>query len=104
MRDDLLHAQASVDWAVARMPDLQERLDSWASANVSVEIEDAPPPAGQNPVVATLKEPIPLAFSVEVGAYLNTIRSGLGPKRPYSGLAVSSALSARIRSAIALAA
>jgi len=77
MRDDLSHAQASVDWAVARLPDLQERLDSWTSANVSVEIEDAPPPAGQNPVVATLKEPIPLAFSVEVGAYLNTIRSGL---------------------------
>ena len=73
MRDDLLPAQASVDWAVAQFPSLQERIDSWRSLNVHVEIIELPPDVPNNVMIAIPKEPLPLAFNVEVGAYINTI-------------------------------
>jgi hypothetical protein len=46
-------------------------------ANVTIEIRDVPPPATHNPVVALEKEILPIAFSVETGAYINAIRSSL---------------------------
>ncbi len=42
-----------------------------------IEIRDVPPPATHNPIVALEKEFLPVAFSVEAGAYINMIRSGL---------------------------
>jgi hypothetical protein len=77
MRNDLLHAQASVDWAVAQFPSLQERIDSWLKLNVSAIVEETDSPATHNVIVAMEKEPLPLAFNVEVGAYINAIRSAL---------------------------
>jgi hypothetical protein len=77
MRDDLLDAQASVDWAVSNFPAFQERVDSWLRINVNICIEDVPPPATHNPIVAIEKAPLALAFNVEMGAYINAIRSSL---------------------------
>jgi hypothetical protein len=77
MRDDLLHAKASVDWAKTKFPSLQERIVSWLAGNFDIVIEDTEAPATHNVIVAAPKEPLPLAFNVEVGAYINTIRSSL---------------------------
>ncbi|HEV8029562.1 MAG TPA: hypothetical protein VGP42_00945 [Stellaceae bacterium] len=77
MRDDLLHAQASVDWAVSQLPSLETRLTAWGKGNFDLIIEEQPPPATHDPIVAVAKEPLPLAFNVEVGAYINAIRSSL---------------------------
>jgi hypothetical protein len=77
MRADLLEAQASVDWVWVQIPTLVQRLEAWLQANVTIEIRDVPPPATHNPIVALEKEMLPIAFSVEVGAYINTLRSSL---------------------------
>jgi len=44
---------------------------------VQIEIREIPGDENFNPVVAVEKELLPIAFSVEVGAYINCIRSGL---------------------------
>lgn len=77
MRADLLEAQASVDWAWGQLPLLNQRLEAWLETNVTIEIRDVPPPATHNAVVALEKEILPIAFSVEAGAYINAIRSSL---------------------------
>ena len=77
MRDDLLHAQASVDWAVAQFPSLAQRIDSWLKFNIEVAVEDPDPSVPNNVIVAVEKEPLPLALNVAVGAYINAIRSSL---------------------------
>ncbi len=77
MRADLLEAQASVDWAFDQLLPFDQRLEAWLGANVVIEIRDVPPPATHNPIVALEKELLPIAFSVEAGAYINAIRSSL---------------------------
>jgi len=77
MQDDLLHPKASVDWAVAQFPAFQSRLNDWANANLHVSIKELPADTPNNVVIITEKEPIPLAFNVEAGAYINAIRSSL---------------------------
>jgi hypothetical protein len=77
MRTDLLEAHASVDWAWGQLPPLNQRLEAWLEANVTIEIRDVPPPATHNPVVAFEKETLPICFSVEAGAYINAILSSL---------------------------
>jgi hypothetical protein len=77
MRDDLLHAKASVDWAASNFPSFELRLNIWAKGNVDVIIKELPPDTPNDVVVAIEKEPIPLAFQVECGAYINAIRSSL---------------------------
>lgn len=44
---------------------------------VDVGVRETPPPATHNPIVAIEKSPLPFDFSVEAGAYINAIRSGL---------------------------
>jgi hypothetical protein len=77
MRDDLLDAYASVNWAISQLPPFEERIGSWLDINVEVVIEDVPPPATHNPIVAVEKTPFPPEFNVEAGACLNAIRSSL---------------------------
>src|SRR5882672_2257560 len=77
MQDDLLHAQASVDWAAAQLQPFQLRLNAWSKANINVSIKELPPDVPNNLIVATEKEALPLSFQVEAGAYLNAIRSSL---------------------------
>lgn len=77
MRDDLLEAQASVDWAVSKLPLLKQRLGEWCKNCVEVTFEDLPPPETHNLIVTRFKETLPLAFTIEVGAYINVIRSSL---------------------------
>jgi len=77
MRPDLLEAKASVDWPFSQLPDLAKRLDAWLDRSVRIEIRETPPPATENAIVAVEKEWLPLSFNVEVGAYINAIRSSL---------------------------
>jgi hypothetical protein len=77
MRDDLLDAKASVDWAFAQLPSLAERIKSWLAENVKIRLEDTEPPPEHERVVALAKADLPRSFNVEVGAYLNAIRSSL---------------------------
>jgi hypothetical protein len=77
MRADLLEAQASIDWAFGEFVPFHKRLEAWLEANVVIEIRDVPPPATHNPIVALEKELLPIAFSVEAGAYINAIRTSL---------------------------
>jgi hypothetical protein len=77
MRDDLLHAQATVDWAISQFPSLQERINAWVELNIEVVIEDPDPNGPDNIIVAVAKEPLPLAFNVEIGAYLGATRASL---------------------------
>jgi len=77
MRDDLLDAQASVDWAETQLKPFAERIESWLGLNVDIRIEDTPPPATHNVIVAVEKAFLPRSFNVEFGAYVNAIRSSL---------------------------
>ncbi|HEY5072997.1 MAG TPA: hypothetical protein VII63_13320 [Caulobacteraceae bacterium] len=77
MRDDLLGAQASVDWAVSNFPALQTRLDRWRDDNFEMVVKNAPGNDAENLLVAQEKEPLPFAVAVEAGAYVNAIRSSL---------------------------
>jgi hypothetical protein len=77
MRNDLLEAQASIDWPRSQLVPLQGRLDEWLKTSVQIEIRDLTPPTEYNCIVAVEKELLPIAFSVEVGAYINAIRSSL---------------------------
>jgi hypothetical protein len=77
MRDDLLDAKASVDWPVDQFQSLQVRLDSWVEANFEIVIKNQPPPATNDVVAAIQKAPLSREFNVEVGAYINAIRSSL---------------------------
>jgi hypothetical protein len=77
MRDDLLPAQAAVDWAVSQFPTFEQRLNVWLNNNINVSVKELPADTPNNIIVATEKEPLPLAFLVEAGAYINVIRSSL---------------------------
>jgi hypothetical protein len=77
MRADLLHAQASIDWAKSQLPSLDERVSAWLKDNVEIVRRDPDPSSPNYVIVADPKEPLPLAFVVEVGAYINCIRSSL---------------------------
>jgi hypothetical protein len=74
VRDDLLDAQACIDWTTDRLPALEERINSWLELNVVVEVEDAGP---SNVLVAAQRDELPRSLNVEIGAYLNIIRSSL---------------------------
>lgn len=77
MRDDLLDAVACVDWTKAQLPSLGERIDAWLKLNLYAEVVDHDPDCPNNVIVCRQKEPLPLFFNVEVGAYLNVLRSSL---------------------------
>lgn len=77
MRNDLLYAQAAIDWAVSNFPSFNQRLNAWVEANVRIGIEELDSQHTHDLLIAGEQEFLPLHFSVEAGAYINTIRSAL---------------------------
>lgn len=77
MRDDLLDAQATLDWAKSNFPAFQSLLGEWIANNISVAIRETNANASHDLVIATEKKPLPFSFSVAAGAYINVIRSAL---------------------------
>jgi hypothetical protein len=77
MKPDLLYAQAAIDWSVSNLPSLEGRLSAWAGDNLSITVKEMEGQATHDIIMMIEKEPLPLSFNVEVGAYINTIRSSL---------------------------
>jgi hypothetical protein len=77
VRDDLLDAQAAVDWAIAQMDSLQRRLIAWREQPPYRCIAETHPETGKKTVrIRDLKFPSPL-INAEVGAIVNSLRSSL---------------------------
>lgn len=77
MRDDLLHAQASVDWAVSHFPSFEQRMAAWLADNVHIRVEKTKPPITHSVIVGSQKALLPLSFNVDFGMYIHAIRSSL---------------------------
>jgi hypothetical protein len=75
MRDDLMSALETVKWAVSQFHPFQERLIAWTEKHMEIVIKDTDPPTDHKIAVAQETEPLPFAFNVEAGAYINVIRS-----------------------------
>jgi hypothetical protein len=73
----LADAFASVDWAASRCKSLARRVDEWLKHNVSDATVKSLPEGPNDLVVVSSAEPPPLFFNVEVGAYINAMRSAL---------------------------
>lgn len=74
---DLAEAQACISWTFSHLVPLTKRLDEWLERSVVTELRDPGEHATHNLIIGVEKELLPLSFSVEVGAYINTIRSSL---------------------------
>jgi hypothetical protein len=77
MRPDLLEAKASVDWVWSQLPGLVQHLEMWLNEHVTLELRDPGGNATHDLIIGVEKELLPLSFNVEVGAYINALRSGL---------------------------
>lgn len=77
MYDDLQEAKASVGWAKSNFSTFENKLSAWLRDNVYIAVREQPPNIPNNVVVVAEKEPLPLAFQVEAGVYINAIRSSL---------------------------
>jgi hypothetical protein len=61
----------------SQLPSFKERLEAWIKANIYTAIREMEENPTHNLVVACEREPLPFAFTVEFGAYLNVLRSAL---------------------------
>lgn len=77
MHNDLLDAQASVDWAKAQIPALEKRLKAWERTDPYAAIVEHDPDTGENLIVIRRTRPADLSFNVETGVVINAIRSAL---------------------------
>jgi hypothetical protein len=77
MRDDLLDAQAAVDWAVAQLPVLENRIKSWCDDRPYRFIEESHPEMGKKLIKLADVTPLPGLINADVGAIIKSIRSSL---------------------------
>ncbi len=77
MRDDLLDAQASVDWAKDQIPILEKRFTAWERTGPYAAIVESDPDTGENLVIIRRTRPADLSFNVETGIIINAVRSAL---------------------------
>jgi hypothetical protein len=75
--DDLRAAYANVEWVEANLPSLHRRITDWLKLNVHLEIKELGDASPNDIIVASEREPLPLHFNVESGAYINALRSSL---------------------------
>lgn len=77
MQDDLLDAEAAVDWAVAQVPLFQNAFLRWRE-NDPYELIKEPDPDGPGYlVIANLRTPLPLTFNAWAGAIIGSLRGAL---------------------------
>lgn len=78
MRDDLLHAQASVNWAVSEIPRFREAFNDWQRAYPYEVVRESDPDSETHDlIVAIERTPLPLAVNVQAGMMINALRSAL---------------------------
>jgi hypothetical protein len=76
MRDDLLAAQAAVDWAVAEIPRIQSGFLEWQQKNQYPVVQEPHPDGGGDAAVVYDKS-LPLIYNAWAGAIVNSLRSSL---------------------------
>jgi hypothetical protein len=76
MPDDLLDAQAAVDWAVAQIPLLQNGFLEWNKDPYQI-VKEPDPDGGGYLLVAQQRVPFPLVLNVWTGAIIGSLRSAL---------------------------
>lgn len=77
MRDDLLDAKAAIDWAVAQLPVLEDRIESWRrNEPCTIRIDTDSEPGKKLYRFANIK-PIDPMINAEAGAIIHSIRSSL---------------------------
>ena len=77
MRDDLLDAQACIDWAIAQLDIFSERIARWIDSRPYIVAAKENPQAGEEIWEVREFEPIPRIMNAEAGAIINSLRSSL---------------------------
>ncbi len=77
MRNDLLDAQASVDWAKAQIPTMEKRFEAWKQSRPYAVVVEPDLNTGDNLVVVCRTRLADLSFNVETGIIIHAIRSAL---------------------------
>jgi hypothetical protein len=77
MRDDLLDAQASVDWAEAHLDRFRERVKRWFEEAPYVASAEENPQTGAKLLQVNPSAPLPRLINADIGAIINSIRTSL---------------------------
>jgi hypothetical protein len=78
MRDDLLDAQAAIEWAIPQIPLLRDALRGWTKDHpYELRIEPYSGVGGGNALIAYQTAPLPRVFNAWAGAIINSLRSSL---------------------------
>jgi hypothetical protein len=77
MRPDLLDAEAAIDWAVAQLPTLTERVIRWKQTKPYTIAIDADSEPGKKVYRFSDIKPIDPIINAEAGAIIHSIRSSL---------------------------
>jgi hypothetical protein len=76
-RDDLLDAQAGVDWADAQIPILEARIEAWRKSPAYELIEELHPQNGEKLYKLTNIRRLPSIVNAEAGLIINSLRCSL---------------------------
>jgi hypothetical protein len=77
MHDDLLDAQACVDWAISQLQVLQGRIEAWKKDSPYRLFEELHPERGLKLIKLRDIKPVPPIINAEAGAIVNSLRSSL---------------------------
>ena len=77
MRDDLLDAQAAVDWAVSQNHVLHQRVMAFINGKPYAVVQEVDPHSRQKVTKIAKVTPIPRVIKAETGAIVHSIRSSL---------------------------
>ena len=77
VRDDLLDAEACIDWAEAQFSILAARIEAWQESSPYDVVAEFDPQRGMNALKFDVRHPLPRIVSAETGAIIHMIRSSL---------------------------
>lgn len=77
MREDLLEPQANVDWAVAQIDVLRDRLNAWKDSTPYSVVREADGETGYEFLKVREIIPLPQVIAVETGIIIHAMRSAL---------------------------
>ncbi|SRR6266571_8882398 len=77
MRDDLLDAQACVNWAITQLDVFSGRISRWIDSRPYTVTRKENPQSGEEAWRIEEVEPIPRIINAEAGAIINSLRSSL---------------------------
>jgi hypothetical protein len=77
MRNDLLDAQAAVDWAISDIPILERKIKLWRDNHPYSLVGDLNSQPGKKIIRLSNVKPIPAIIAAEAGIIIHSIRSSL---------------------------